>query len=102
MTKEYAKSPYTESLRSVQAGYWRCFPLSEISAMSRGWPPYRLSSGDLSGLNLGGNAESLRPMCMGEDSFFLCLLLREKAIRPLRGHITHQRCKKLPMGAINR
>ena len=30
MTKEYAKSPYTESLRSVRAGYWRCFPLSEI------------------------------------------------------------------------
>ena len=22
-------------------------------------------------LNLGGNAESLRPMCMGEDSFFV-------------------------------
>ena len=30
-----------------------------------------------SDLNLGGNAEFLRPMYMGEDSFF-CLLLREK------------------------
>ena len=38
--------------------------------MSRGLPPYRLSSGDL-GLNLGGNAESLRPILMGEDSFFV-------------------------------
>ena len=76
MTKEYAKSPYSESLRVVRAGYWRCFPLSEISAMSRGLPPYRLSSGDY-GLNLGGNAESLRPMCMGEDSFFISSLQGE-------------------------
>ena len=80
MTKEYAKSLYSESLRLVRAGYWHCFPLSEISVMSRGLPPYRLSSGDY-GLNLGGNAESLRPMYMGEDSFFISLLLWEKGDR---------------------
>ena len=28
-------------------------------------------------LNLGGNAESLRPMYVGEDSFFISLFLRE-------------------------
>ena len=48
------------------------------SVMSRGLPPYRLSSGDY-GLNLGGNAESLRPILVGEDSFFISLLPQEKA-----------------------
>ena len=63
----------------MRADGWRCFPLSEISVMSRGLPPYRLSSGAFIKLNLGGNAESLRPMYMGEDSFFISLLLWEKA-----------------------
>ena len=73
MTKEYAKSPlFRESAvgASRQTALLSAF---RDSVMSRGLPPYRLSSGDY-GLNLGGNAESLRPMYMGEDSFFISLL----------------------------
>ena len=36
MTKEYANSYLTESLRSVWADRWRCFPLSEIRWRAEG------------------------------------------------------------------
>ena len=77
MTKEYVIQRLFRESTYGASGQMRSLSAFRDSVTSRGLPPYRLSSGDY-GLNLGGNAESLRPMYMGEDSFFISLLPWEK------------------------